>query len=502
MSLRARDAFYAAPPDEPALVAARRVLGACAELLALSAGEVEDPRLLDDEGLPTRKGLLSEPLFGPLEVLRCRCGLLSGAGDAGRTCDRCGVLCGDPSERARRWAHLELAGGLIHPALAPAMALALGCSPDTLWTLSPSELRAGLEAPEAADRLGPGIRPSELILTRLPVSPPLLRGDAALDGGVHMPGPETARLQVLLGLALRGRLWTSAEQPAPPWEQQAMQAALCGQIADREGAERTWGSWRSRPASLYTWPRDPIQAPGEPDLEELADPSDDDVSAVAFAGPERILVARGDRLHVLSLPDGAHGPPLRLPGQLLAVDAADGLAHVQVLSQRLRLDLASGAVRAATGLDGADLEEIQLDLSWLRRPDAALGVPLFDLSGAAGQPVHAAEGRHVWVTDETREGGAYSLETGLRQIDPFQLLSAAELQEEEPRALSWSPGRGFLVLAGRALCRGGRILAELPDEPDAAAFSAGGERLLTLRGRRWQVRAVATGELLAHGRLS
>lgn len=66
-----------------------------------------------------RGGIACEILFGPLSDLACRCGKYTGAEHAGTVCEKCGVLCGDSALRAERFAHLELPGGVVHPALSP-----------------------------------------------------------------------------------------------------------------------------------------------------------------------------------------------------------------------------------------------------------------------------------------------------------------------------------------------------------------------------------------------
>lgn len=104
-----------------------------------SHGEVKRNELLSTDGTPARDGALSEKIFGPLERLRCRCGATRGETSVDVVCPRCGVLCGDPSERARRWGHVALAAPVLHPVVVPLIATLLRASEDSVLAVARHE---------------------------------------------------------------------------------------------------------------------------------------------------------------------------------------------------------------------------------------------------------------------------------------------------------------------------------------------------------------------------
>lgn len=86
-----------------------------------------------------RSGIASEILFGPLSDLACSCGKYTGPQHAGTVCERCGVLCGSSSLRAERFGHIELPGGVVHPALAPILGAVLGLGAEDVLAVARNE---------------------------------------------------------------------------------------------------------------------------------------------------------------------------------------------------------------------------------------------------------------------------------------------------------------------------------------------------------------------------
>lgn len=167
------------------------VLRAAAAVASRSCGRVRKPEGINRRtGKPERDGLYCARLFGPVADNCCICGKLDGPAHAGETCDRCGVLCGERRLRGERWGHVEVPVALVHPVLAPRIAAALGCGVKGLMAVLRHEgdLREDgsvgppdMEAEEpargpwhVAERLGE--RAAELLLTRVPVTPPDWRG--------------------------------------------------------------------------------------------------------------------------------------------------------------------------------------------------------------------------------------------------------------------------------------------------------------------------------------
>lgn len=167
----------------------RAVLAAVAAVSGLTSGRVHKPETINRRtGKPEREGLYCAKLFGPVADLQCLCGKLAGPEHAGRTCDRCGVLCGERRLRDERWGHVASPVPLVHPRLAPRIAAALGCSVRGLMAVAGFEANLrddGAVVPIVeevrargsfyiAERLGE--RAAELMPTLVPVTPPGWRG--------------------------------------------------------------------------------------------------------------------------------------------------------------------------------------------------------------------------------------------------------------------------------------------------------------------------------------
>jgi hypothetical protein len=136
------DRFFRPNPDR----AAADVLGALDEIAAPSSparshGAVTSPEFRDPETFSgvAREGLWSTRIFGPLRNWRCDCGALKSRADAGNRCPRCDTECVSSDERGRRWAHVAVQGGVLHPALAPLVGAALGLPPDDVVAVARNE---------------------------------------------------------------------------------------------------------------------------------------------------------------------------------------------------------------------------------------------------------------------------------------------------------------------------------------------------------------------------
>ncbi len=57
-------------------------------------------------------GLYSEKIFGPVQKFKCQCGKLFGKMNSGKTCDTCGVLCGDTEGRSNTFAKIVFPDGI------------------------------------------------------------------------------------------------------------------------------------------------------------------------------------------------------------------------------------------------------------------------------------------------------------------------------------------------------------------------------------------------------
>lgn len=80
-------------------------------------GEVTSTKFFTGKyGSIDENGLLSESIFGPIHDFKCKCGKLSlESCDGGKTCDRCGVLCGPSDLRLRTFGKISLVFPVIKP---------------------------------------------------------------------------------------------------------------------------------------------------------------------------------------------------------------------------------------------------------------------------------------------------------------------------------------------------------------------------------------------------
>ena len=58
-------------------------------------------------------GLYSEVIFGPTQKYKCQCGKVFGKLNAGKVCDKCGVLCGDTEGRSNTFAKITFPPGIF-----------------------------------------------------------------------------------------------------------------------------------------------------------------------------------------------------------------------------------------------------------------------------------------------------------------------------------------------------------------------------------------------------
>ncbi len=245
------DGYFRPSPISPAL----DVLRARAAIGERSHGRITSGALVERRGgqlVAQAGGLGCERIFGPLAELECRCGRYRGAEHAGTCCEKCGVLCGSPALRDVRFAHVELEGGVVHPALAPVIGALLGLDADQVRAVARQEAwfdgtrvvaagpdRAGEDWTDHVDESGvhalrqrlaevdptrlplelaaAGVAPSYLLLNATPVIPP---GDRPLvqldDPTVRAPqlGPVNEAYRALVVAATRVARLRQLDAPA------------------------------------------------------------------------------------------------------------------------------------------------------------------------------------------------------------------------------------------------------------------------------------------------
>lgn len=297
------DGYFRPSPISPAL----DVLRARAAIGERSHGRITSGALVERRGgqlVAQAGGLGCERIFGPLAELECRCGRYRGAEHAGTCCEKCGVLCGSPALRDVRFAHVELGGGVVHPALAAVIGALLGLDADQVravarqeawfdgprvvaegggedWTDHVDEcgvhaLRRRLAEVDPA-RLPPelaaaGFLPSDLLVSAAPVIPP---GDRPLveldDPTVHAPqrGPVNEAYRGLVVAATRVARLGELGAPAillRNEEGQLQRAfdrvhdAVCGTAAP---STKPWNEGEAPARALRIAARPPIEIDGD-----------------------------------------------------------------------------------------------------------------------------------------------------------------------------------------------------------------------------------------------
>ena len=181
-----------------------------AELRERSQGEVKKPETINYRTyMPERDGLFCARIFGPVRDYACLCGKYDGMRHRGVVCEKCGVEVIASKVRRERFGHVELPVPVAHPLFRPALAEALGISPDELDELIAGRagfdrggaLRSMEEAADdeelelatggwglrqALDNAGSpsgGVSLDQLLLEVVPVLPPDLRPLVPLEGG-------------------------------------------------------------------------------------------------------------------------------------------------------------------------------------------------------------------------------------------------------------------------------------------------------------------------------
>lgn len=506
---------------------ADRVLASLAHLDA-SSGKVTTTDTLmrpcgESELRAVRRGIFCQVIFGPQRSLECACGTLRGKACAGETCTRCGVLCGDPATRAVRFGHVETAG-VVHPAVYGHLledlhhdTLALRAVACGEKALRGSKLVADLSELEDGDLMGPrGIaealrraRPGHPLLplctvTKIPIPPPAarpLRQGSAPEQIDPWIGPVNEAWRSVIERAyLDLRL---IELNAPPIlttnAAGALQRAFEAMLAETRTAE----------AKL---------------VPSLRRGLDSDAVALAFAGPERLVIQRGDATRIVDVSGRAlHvAPPagcqLRgVAAQRFAVfhglhngihpimtdevdvwpawyahDDDDGVRRITPTVDELSvLDVDAGAFLANVP------EEVPRDYVYNDQPEE-LFVGTRKLRVGNDRPTlfaYTHDLRFAWVGEESTE--IIDRETGLPVVYPANAgeatqgfaLAKGEMCDVESdldakdtgAAIAFTGGR-WLVLWPQGVLTDhlGTDPLQLVPPPAAAAFDPGGERLAVI----------------------
>jgi hypothetical protein len=292
-----------------------------------------------------RRGIFSEVIFGPALEDRCACGTTTGEASRGVTCPRCGVLCDRASLRDERWGRVDVVN-LVHPSVLMHIADALGVyyeylrdvalgkkalrpvkAPETEVEASAPETGAHKKKPQGAkarnakvrkkkeaptprwtavsaddtqddDLIGPGgiaeaLRRSApehrllplCTLTKVPIPPAGERPFAPLSEPTQVDpwiGPLNEAWVALVERANRER--RLVELAAPP-------IILRNESVLAQQAFETVLQLTRRSSSRLV---PPLVRPPEK-LEEA------EALAIAFVGPDRLIVQRRDRVSILDL---------------------------------------------------------------------------------------------------------------------------------------------------------------------------------------------------------
>ncbi|MDC3955222.1 hypothetical protein KEG38_15260 [Polyangium jinanense] len=412
---------------------------------------------------PARDGIFCQRIFGPVSSFRCACGALCGEEHAGGSCKECGVLCSTSALRECRYGHV-LVAGVVHPAVVPIVADALGLSADQVraiarceaWfdgdTVRPAE---EMDTHENADATGPAALEAALIrkgadpalvavaVTRaIPLPPPGMRpffgdlGPAMVDPWI---GPLNEAWRSLV-LAAQSQLKLVELSPPPI-------VLMNQQHTVQELFEVVVQATVSPPAATRPWPEpEPISSPvllmGAPS--RLPEDVGTEVVGLFFVDDERLFVQRphgswlvttgGDVLaHVPScgrIATSIHGSRLRMAEWIRNEwdwfeqdeywDAKSGRASVAVLDLDTKeyLDTypADMPLRLLEHAEPEDLVvgHVAEDVSQPARPRPA------PLRWGWDRPAVLAttrDGRYAWVGEED-DTAVLDLDTGIPQLDP------------------------------------------------------------------------------------
>ena len=86
--------------------------------MGVFGGEVTDPKMFTRSLAITKKGLLSEQIFGPIKSYCCPCGTFSDntkSIDEGKICPKCGVKCISNESRLTTFGKITLVFPVIKP---------------------------------------------------------------------------------------------------------------------------------------------------------------------------------------------------------------------------------------------------------------------------------------------------------------------------------------------------------------------------------------------------
>jgi hypothetical protein len=281
-----------------------RVLASLAHIAGSSGPISSTDTLWREAGKPdlkaARGGIFCQRIFGPQRAFECACGAVTGVEHANETCERCGVVCGDPAVRAVRFGHVVTAG-VVHPAVYPHLVEHLHHDTPDLVAIAHGKkaLRDGVLIAdpietEDGDLIGPRglaealrrVRPDHPLLplctiTHIPIPPPAsrpLRSGSAPEQIDPWIGPVN---EAWLGVIERaGRDLRLAELAAPP----IILANEAGML--QQAFDIAFAATRFAEAKLVP-----------PMLRGL----DHDVVALAFAGPERLVIQYGDATRVVDI---------------------------------------------------------------------------------------------------------------------------------------------------------------------------------------------------------
>jgi DNA-directed RNA polymerase subunit beta' len=153
------------------------------QVAELSHGEVVDHHTLDMRTeRPVPGGLLCEKIFGPAHAGLCGCGTFhSNWREKGVVCPECGVELVSPSERRKRFGHIDLAVPVVHPWYRSHIATLLGIPPRKLALLIACDCYMVVRAGKSDWKYGTIITVREYLAYRL--QQPRDRSFIALTGG-------------------------------------------------------------------------------------------------------------------------------------------------------------------------------------------------------------------------------------------------------------------------------------------------------------------------------
>lgn len=444
--------------------------------------------------------------------------------EEGERCPRCGVEATRTSVREERWGHVELPVPLFHPVCVPAIAELLGLSVDDVRAIArceahledgavvrdealqvsigdTNELASRLERATgpAADALrAEGFSPADLLVTRVPVTPPGDRPPVRMPGGHDMPDARSvAYVELVSKASLVRRL---IELDAPPLVVRATTARL------QEAFERVLARG------------DVEGAPWQPD--EDREPCSTLPAAVPTSGdywtstpdPTRPVDAAlvADRGVLVQFPHAT--ACVDLEGNVLDVFDVEGAKLLGVDEEGARAVFVRGGeffardLRARAWLDHVPpsfpcvlIDEVH-ETAYLVDARRARLVRLVDVADYPMFWAVSPDGRHVWVEDKEGSGGVYGAESGMRELDVRTLaledappvLGAdgrfGDEVDDDPmpelpshHAVVLTPDDRFRLCDGRVVAEDERVLFVLAGAPPVVAFSRGGDALVVVR---------------------